>query len=55
MIGGSLISVQGIMTKYGVCRRTVVRWKQHSDFPAPSLRGSSEIQVGEASGGQDHS
>jgi hypothetical protein len=38
MIGGSLISVQGIMTKYGVCRRTVVRWKQHSDFPAPSIR-----------------
>jgi hypothetical protein len=24
MIGGSLISVQDIMTKYGVCRRTVV-------------------------------
>jgi hypothetical protein len=33
MIGESLISVQDIMSKYGVCRRTVVRCKQHSDFP----------------------
>jgi hypothetical protein len=38
MIGGSLISVQDIMTKYGVCRRTVVRWKQHSEFPKSRAR-----------------
>ena len=34
---GHLITVQDIMTKYGVCRRTVVRWKQHPDFPPVAM------------------
>jgi hypothetical protein len=44
MIGGSLMSVQDIMTKYGVCRRTVVRWKQHFDFPESLVSDSAGAQ-----------